>query len=312
LVRMDRQFLANLSCKSNIVGFKWVDAGVVELSGNEHQITLEGKSGLVAVNTLTLLSKEEMEKWQEESQGLANQYPNIYLLEAERDFDTAGAKVSAENGSFSSGRTIEMAYHTTISTTVNVATSGDYTVAARVFPTTSTTTATLRISLGATLLSLVPEKDQAGWIEAGRVHLEKGPLDILVSASGPCEFDALWLGKGETPDALAANNQAPVEISYEKIDPTRYRVRIRAEHPFVLALAESYDPLWEASGPDQRVSSVPLYGVINAFYLNKTGTYEITVQYQAQQWARLGTLLSSIFVVAIGLIAVLYQRLRSK
>jgi hypothetical protein len=312
LIKMDQQFLANLSCKSAIVGFTWVDAGVVELFGNEHQVTLEGQSGLVAVNTMTLLSEEEMAKWQEESQGLANQYPNIYLLEAERDFDTAGAKVSSENGLFSSGRAIEMAYHTTISTTVNVATSGDYTVAARIFPTTSTTTSTLRITLGATLLSLVPQKDQTGWIEAGRVHLEKGPLAILVSASDPCAFDALWLGKGKTPDALATNTQAPVEISYEKIDPTRYRVRVRAEHPFVLALAESYDPLWEASGPDQRVSSVPLYGVINAFYLNKTGTYEIIVQYQAQQWARFGTLLSSIIVVAIGLIAVLYQRLRSK
>ena len=95
-------------------------------------------------------------------------------------------------------------------------------------------------------------------------------------------------GAALTPDELFPETRPPAEISYDQIDPTRYRVRVRAERPFLLALAETYDPLWVASGPDFKVSSVPLYGVVNGFFLNRTGAYEIIVEYQAQQWARFG------------------------
>jgi hypothetical protein len=111
------------------------------------------------------------------------------------------------------------------------------------------------------------------------------------------------------PDELFRHQDAPAEISYQRIDPTRYRVLVRAERPFVLALAETYDPLWVASGPGLQVSSVPLYGVINGFFLDRTGSYEITVEYQIQQWARFGTLLTTAAVIGIALVALFMRRI---
>jgi hypothetical protein len=71
-------------------------------------------------------------------------------------------------------------------------------------------------------------------------------------------------------------------------------------------LAETYDPLWTASGPDFRVSSMPLYGVINGFAIEETGSYEIVVEYQAQQGARLAVLVTAaaiILLAPLGLLA---------
>ena len=101
------------------------------------------------------------------------------------------------------------------------------------------------------------------------------------------------------PEALFQPSAPPAEISYTQIDPTRYQVRVRAARPFMLALAETYDPLWVARGPDLQVSSVPLFGVVNGFYLDRTGSYELTIEYQPQQGARLGAVFSSIIVMGL-------------
>ena len=105
--------------------------------------------------------------------------------------------------------------------------------------------------------------------------------------------------------------QAPVVLEYEQIDATRYLIFVQAERPFTLALAETYDPLWQASGPGFQVSSLPLYGVINGFEIPRAGSYQITVEYQAQQQARLGTLLSSIVLIGLWPAIWLIQRRNS-
>ena len=70
----------------------------------------------------------------------------------------------------------------------------------------------------------------------------------------------------------------------------------------MLSLAETYDPLWMAScdipdstydnrisdhksdGKKFKTSSIPLYSAINGFYINKTGDYILTIEYQPQIW----------------------------
>jgi hypothetical protein len=61
--------------------------------------------------------------------------------------------------------------------------------------------------------------------------------------------------------------------------------------------------------PGLEVHSLPLYGAINGFFLDQVGTYEITVQYQAQRWARLGALMTAAVLVALGpALLLLWQR----
>jgi hypothetical protein len=51
---------------------------------------------------------------------------------------------------------------------------------------------------------------------------------------------------------------------------------------------------------------MPLYGVINGFAIEETGSYEIVVEYQAQQGARLAVLVTAaaiILLAPLGLLA---------
>ncbi|MEM5829575.1 MAG: hypothetical protein QW040_02655 [Candidatus Aenigmatarchaeota archaeon] len=101
-------------------------------------------------------------------------------------------------------------------------------------------------------------------------------------------------------------NETPAQVlSYQKIDPTLWKVQVNASKPFMLSFAESYDPLWVArikeNGKTVEYHSIPLYGVINGFWINKTGEYEIEIRYKPQEWFEIGLVISGItFIACIG------------
>jgi hypothetical protein len=98
---------------------------------------------------------------------------------------------------------------------------------------------------------------------------------------------------------LASSRQAP-EISYKKISPEKYKVRVTgATEPFVLVFGEAYDPLWTAKLEDGRsVDPVPLYSLVNGFPVDAKGTYEVTIEYRPQTWFQLGLLVSVLAILA--------------
>jgi hypothetical protein len=108
---------------------------------------------------------------------------------------------------------------------------------------------------------------------------------------------------------------------YKKFNPTKHELKIKnATRPFMMSFAESYDPLWVAytredesnntnttdsitateSDSDNKdsfkIRSIPLYSIINGFYINKTGDYTLTIEYEPQKWFVEGSIVS---VVAI-------------
>ena len=310
-ISIDDRSHGTLSGHNPLTGFSWEDSGAVELAAGEHIIRLRNSGGLSAVNALVLVSAQEMALLRAHSQALAAQIPNIYLLEAETDF-VGQVETPRECKTFSGGRALALEAHEMLSTTLDIAVPGEYVVSVRAsVPTGNPPPA---VTVGTTLLSLVPHTASAdgAWLTAGSVHLDRQRVSISLQAASSVVVDALLLftnGAAATPNELFQDTSPPAEITYERVDPTRYRVRVRAERPFVLALAETYDPLWVASSPDVQVSSVPLYGVINGFPISRTGSYEITVEYQAQQWARVGRLVTLAAAIGLGAVRLLRRAL---
>ncbi|TRZ49441.1 MAG: hypothetical protein D4S01_08570 [Dehalococcoidia bacterium] len=113
----------------------------------------------------------------------------------------------------------------------------------------------------------------------------------------PSELDVIWLystqNPNETIEDIFTTNEIPAEIiSYQKIDPTKYVVKVNAKAPFMLSFAEAYDPLWIAQVNGQKINSIPLYSVTNGFWINQTGTLEITIEYEPQKWFYYGLAVS--------------------
>ncbi|MEM4625389.1 MAG: hypothetical protein QXJ28_01305 [Candidatus Pacearchaeota archaeon] len=105
----------------------------------------------------------------------------------------------------------------------------------------------------------------------------------------------------ERLEDLFASEETPAEVlNYSKINPTLWKVQVNASKPFMLSFAESYDPLWEARVYKdgklvEKVKSLPLYGVINGFWINTTGeNLEIVIRYTPQDWFEMGLVISGI------------------
>lgn len=113
------------------------------------------------------------------------------------------------------------------------------------------------------------------------------------------------------PDGIytrLAEREKPPVITYEKISAEKYRVRVRgAKAPFVLVLSEEYDGKWTASTSDGKtVDSIPMYSTINGFPIDKTGNFDVVIEYQPQKWFFAGLILS-LFVLFLSLLFLLYD-----
>jgi len=74
---------------------------------------------------------------------------------------------------------------------------------------------------------------------------------------------------------------------FTRVNPTLWYVNISAKKPFMLAFAETYNPLWEARIYENgektgTVKPVELYGVINGYQINATGDLHLEMRYAPQ------------------------------
>ncbi len=107
----------------------------------------------------------------------------------------------------------------------------------------------------------------------------------------------IWLYSTKTNRTIDQLFEAKEEyaeiIDYQKINPTLWKVRVNATRPFMLSFAMTYDPLWEArvykNGKEVGiVEPIPLYSIINSFWVNETGELEIVIRYKPQDWFKIG------------------------
>jgi len=102
-------------------------------------------------------------------------------------------------------------------------------------------------------------------------------------------------------ETLSHSSSVP-SISYEKIDSTKYKVRIHnATNSFVLVFADSFDPQWIAQIGDEKIEEhMTVNGYANAWYINNTGTYDIALEFWPQKLFYIGTTISlTTFILSV-------------
>jgi hypothetical protein len=168
------------------------------------------------------------------------------------------------------------------------------------------------------------------WKYTNSTYLKQGKYEIRIFSNSQVDVDSVVIYTSGNNDTYAnPDNKDSKELDlfnldknlskayisgYKKINPTQHLISIKnATIPYVLAFAESYDPLWTAYSEtgDQnssmstndnvnfKVNSVPLYGVTNGFYINKIGDYSLIIEYQPQNWFVQGAKVSLLFLVVM-------------
>lgn len=120
-------------------------------------------------------------------------------------------------------------------------------------------------------------------------------------------------------DKLETNNSNnAVKITFTRINPTKYEVKVaNATEPYFLTLSESYNPQWKAyinkesdettwiesffQQPVLEEKHLVANGYANSWYIDKLGTYDITLYYFPQNLFYIGTIVSLItFMFCVG------------
>ena len=91
------------------------------------------------------------------------------------------------------------------------------------------------------------------------------------------------------------------DITYEKMNPTKYVVNVNASYPFFLVFSGSYHKDWIAYVDGREVElHLMANGYANAWYINKTGTFKIVLDFWPQKLFYIGSAISlTTFILSV-------------
>ena len=134
----------------------------------------------------------------------------------------------------------------------------------------------------------------------GPMNLTQNAQEIFFSPSG-VKIDEVVVyeiskkdSKTPTLEEVFKGTLLPFVINYKRINPAEVTVSVNASQPFILSFAEAYHDFWNAGFP-----KVPLNSITNGFFVNKTGSYTIKIEFGPEKYFHLGIVLSSLSLVFI-------------
>lgn len=102
-----------------------------------------------------------------------------------------------------------------------------------------------------------------------------------------------------TFDEKNMDNLSNPKVTYQKINPTKYIVNIsNLTQSTFLVFSQNYDSLWKMNGQ----TSLPVYSLLNGFYVDKNGQY--VVEFEAQKYVYPGLIISGLTLVSLVLFLV--------
>jgi hypothetical protein len=143
--------------------------------------------------------------------------------------------------------------------------------------------------------------------EDGPIYFKAGEQNVTVSATGKVDFDEMTLTLSDEGDFgflddLFEAKPSP-NVSYEMVNPCKYEAHIEnSDEPFLLMFSESYHPMWKAYVDGEEISSIPVYSLVNGFYINKTGNFDVIIYFTGQTYADIGLQISAITLIIVVII----------
>jgi hypothetical protein len=189
-----------------------------------------------------------------------------------------------------------------IFTDLDLMKNSTYTVAARVKVCPECSQMTIKLGDSYENLELNNNSTAFKWFYFS-TNQTMGKENLSFYSDGNTDLDTVLVysdsNVNETIERLLSNNDTQ-RVSVNEvvvINPTKYKVLVSAKAPFLLSLPEKFDPMWTAKVDGMNFPSLPLYSSTNGFWINKSGTFEIILDYDPQQWFSFGMYLTIITIL---------------
>ena len=178
-------------------------------------------------------------------------------------------------------------------------------------------------------ISLRNSNSELKWLNTNNSYpLKKGTYELKIYSDSQTDLDSVIVypvhnfrskvtedSNQTLKDLFNVNSPAAKLSGFKKINPTKYVLDIEnATRPYTISLAEAYDPLWtayeEGSGENDnfKINSFPLFGVVNGFYVTKTGNYTLVLEYQPQNWFIQGATVSILALLLMLVVSILHYK----
>ncbi len=294
----------DINTKGDINKFVSKEIGTIYFKNGKYEIEIENKYGFNIINVLNILSEEEYNNIKRNIDQIIDSKTIIYILEAENDLHGKMEKINigindrASNGKVlvfnekgDAWQNIEIIKNQTYNMALKG--SGDFMVTMN----SENYNFSFNITLDDSNIIYVP------------FYIEKGIYKFNIkSLENNQTLDNIWLytdnNNRTIKEILDIKYQMP--ITYERVDGTLWTAKVNNTKPFMLSFANVYDPLWEAKIYKDNiyidtVEPIPLYSVINGFWINNTGNLLIEIRFKPQDWFEIGITISAItFIIGIG------------
>jgi hypothetical protein len=240
----------------------------------------------------------------------------IYFFEAERDFKNKNAIVQSFGGGSSNGMGILLKGDSNISRNIDIIKEGNYKLSIRLKGTIDLNIDNRSYILKSNLSSNLSNdlSDNLELVDTDIIHLRKGNNYLTIMPLNDSFIDVVWLYSADKDqqhlsDIFNGSKESKHDINYSKIDPTKYRLSINSNKPFILAFTDSYNPSWIVRNNESEYNSLPIYSAINSFEINDTGNLDITIEYKPQEWFYYGSYIS-IFTVIISICYLILRKIK--
>lgn len=279
-----------LNTKDQFNKFLWKQIDTIQLEKGHHKITLTNLQGFNAVNLFELIPEQEYKNIQNQIEQTLQNKRIIYILEAESDLYHQNSTISNKyGGEASNGQILILNQNSTVWQNIIILKLDQYKIAIR-------SKGPLQIRIHNQTYTTNSTTLKWNYVNT-TLPLNKGNHKIQITTPNNAELDAIWLYSTQNPNEtlqdIFTTKQKPAHIvNYTRIDSTKYIVKINATKPFMLSFAEAYDPLWVCYVNGEKISSIPLYSVINGFWINQTGNLDILIEYEPQRWFYIGSIVS--------------------
>jgi glycosyltransferase involved in cell wall biosynthesis len=282
---------------------KWVKITSLKLAGGKHLISLENDGkGYNDVDAIAIIKPEDLEKVLNETLEILQNFSGriAYYLDAEKFFfnhsNRWSLKIIPYEGCSLFSENPEVADSAPLK--ITIPRRGNYRVAVRIA--TGPDYGILNLNLDGNVYTLRCDNlvNQLEWREIGPVNFDVGEHLISLSGAGSVELDAVLIYSIEDEESnlsleeIFVSSAPDVNLNYSQVNPCLYQINVIANESFTLVFSETYNPLWKILVNSEEVSPLLTYGVVNSFYINKTGKFTLTLYFTGQSYVDVGLTIS--------------------
>ena len=269
--------------------FKWDTLPPVYLPKGKHTLTMKNIYGLNALNLVGVVPWQQMERTAIEVDDLLESVNCFYIYEGESDLAEEGVKLECiKDRTSSNGRVLSMRENTTAKCHFDLSKDGDYHFQFRIKGKFQVEVDSLKFNI---------QSDDMKFISLKVPALDKGMHKLtLRPRKYPSLIDVLWFGifgeGGGFEEWIANLDHSGKLVSAAKTNDSNIELQMKASEPFLLTVAEGYDPQIAAYSEGGKYSSIPTGGLINGFLIDDVNAEKIEVEFIPQKWAQTGIKIS--------------------